>query len=131
MDEDELTLLMTHFKHWHGKGNLVEVAVREGRQVILIFPRFLICNRERCRLMFDSGVFEKMVDETTDAALVSADREVVLETCLENVSPKNQAVLTAFYSHGQSVEEIAETVNRGQSAVKVLLMRLRRSLPRR
>lgn len=58
----------------------------------------------------------------------SSTLQAALEFCLQKVSRKNRDVLTAFYAEGRSVREIAEAAGRGQSAVKMLLMRLRKRL---
>jgi RNA polymerase sigma-70 factor (ECF subfamily) len=84
--------------------------------------------RTQHRLIFDSDVVEKMVDKAAEVALASSDLGTALEGCLKKVSSKNLAILTAFYFQGQSIKEICAAEHRGQSAVKVLLMRLRRSL---
>jgi RNA polymerase sigma-70 factor (ECF subfamily) len=84
--------------------------------------------RERSRLMFDSDVVEQMVDHAANVPDVGSERETALESCLEKVSSNNRAILTAFYCDGHSIKEISKSENRGISAVKILLMRVRRSL---
>ncbi len=84
--------------------------------------------RERKRLLFDSDVAEQMMDEAVDAVLPTPERWAALEVCLEKVSPRNRDVLTAFYSEGKTIPEISVVEKRGESAIKVMLMRVRQSL---
>ena len=84
--------------------------------------------RDQQRFVFDSDVVEQMVDNAAVVARTSSTLKAALEFCLQKVSRKNRDVLTAFYAEGRSVREIAEAAGRGQSAVKMLLMRLRKRL---
>ena len=84
--------------------------------------------RERKRLLFDSDVAEQLMDEAIDVVRQTPERLVALEDCLEKVSDKNRGVLSDFYFHGKTIPEISKTEGRGESAIKVMLMRVRRSL---
>lgn len=84
--------------------------------------------RERRRLLFDSDVAEQMMETAVDAVRQTPERLTALEYCLEKVSRKNRGILTAFYSEEKTIPEISEAEGRGQSAIKVMLMRVRRSL---
>ncbi|MDF1810836.1 MAG: sigma-70 family RNA polymerase sigma factor [Verrucomicrobiales bacterium] len=85
-------------------------------------------NREKERMLFDSDIAEKMVDASAQIVTSNPDCLNALETCLDKVSPKNQRVLTDFYADGKTIHEISEAENRGLSAVKMQLKRLRNSL---
>ena len=84
--------------------------------------------RERKRLLFDSDVAEQMMDEAMDTVRRTPERLAALEDCLDKVSRKNRGMLTAFYFEGRSIREISALEGRGESAIKVMLMRVRRSL---
>lgn len=84
--------------------------------------------RERARYIFDSDIVKKMVDEAEDNVASSDHRSEALEACLAKLSAKNRNLLSAYYAQGESIQEIATSANRGLSAVKVMLMRLRRRL---
>ncbi len=84
--------------------------------------------RERKRLLFDSDVAEQMMDEAAEAVLPTSERWAALEICLEKVERRNRDVLTMFYSEGKTISEISASEGRGESAIKVMLMRLRKSL---
>ena len=70
----------------------------------------------------------QMVDEAELAVTTSGRRSEALEICLGRLSTKNRELLSAYYAQGSSLNEIAISANRGLSAVKVMLMRLRRRL---
>lgn len=84
--------------------------------------------RERQRYLFDSDVVEQMVDEAQHTVASSDHRTEALDACLAKLSAKNRDLLSAYYARGSSIEEIATSANRGLSAVKVMLLRLRRRL---
>ena len=84
--------------------------------------------RDQRRVIFDSDVVERMAEEAVELTDAETATQSALERCLRKVSPRNQAILTAFYTDGESTQTIARLFNRGQSAVKVQLMRLRSRL---
>lgn len=84
--------------------------------------------RDRNRMLFDSDVAEQMMNEAAHVVRQTPERLVALEDCLEKVSAKNRGVLNAFYFQGRSISEISAVEGRGESAIKVMLMRVRRSL---
>ncbi len=85
-------------------------------------------SRVRRRMLFDSDVAEQLMDEAVDVVRQTPERLVALEECLEKVSMKNRGVLSAFYFQGKTISEISAAERRGESAIKVMLMRVRRSL---
>lgn len=84
--------------------------------------------RERKRLLFDSDVAEQMMDEAVEAVLTTPERFAALEVCLGKVDPGKRDILTMFYSEGKTIPEISAEQGRGESAIKILLMRVRQSL---
>ena len=85
-------------------------------------------NRDRKRFVFDSDIVELMVDEASETVEHSSDRTEALGICLRKVSETNREVLSSYYVHGRSMQEIAEASGKGISAVKVMILRLRRKL---
>ena len=69
-----------------------------------------------------------MIDEADEATTSGDHRNKALETCLGNLSTMNRELLSAYYAQGSSLQEIASSSNRGLSAIKVMLLRLRRRL---
>ncbi|MEM7599956.1 MAG: sigma-70 family RNA polymerase sigma factor, partial [Verrucomicrobiota bacterium] len=87
-------------------------------------------NRERERYVFDSDVVEMMAEESQVDTHQASQSEATdaLEACLSRLSEKNREVLSAYYSQGYSVKEVADRFGKGLSSVKVMLLRLRRKL---
>jgi RNA polymerase sigma-70 factor (ECF subfamily) len=84
--------------------------------------------RDQKRFVFDSDIVALMVDEASDMMDSVSDRAAALEACLELLNDRNRETLAAYYVHGKSIQEIAFGQRKGTSALKVLLLRLRRKL---
>jgi RNA polymerase sigma-70 factor, ECF subfamily len=84
--------------------------------------------RESQRYVFDSEVVEQMVVHAEEATQLNPDMEEALAVCLGKLSPKNRESLSAYYTGSRSIQDIAQSQNRGFGAVRIMLMRLRRSL---
>lgn len=85
-------------------------------------------HRKPQQFLFDSDVVEQLVDNAAVVARTSSTLQASLEFCLQKFCRKNREILTAFYTEGRSVCEIAEAAGQGQSAVKMILMQMRKSL---
>lgn len=85
-------------------------------------------NKMRDRLVFDEDVMLAMADETEAAAQTFSARREALERCLQNVNAEQRGLLHAHYIEGRSVRELAQCTGRGESAVKMALLRLRQLL---
>jgi RNA polymerase sigma-70 factor (ECF subfamily) len=84
--------------------------------------------RKNSRYVFDSDVAEQMIDEASERVEAASARQEALESCLSGISQKNRDLLSAYFVRGETLQEIATTTGRGLSALKVAMMRLRRSL---
>ena len=84
--------------------------------------------RSNRRYVFDSDVAEQMIDVANERVEPNSARQEALESCLAKVSSKNRDLLSAYFVRGDTFQEIATTTGRGLSALKVAMMRLRRSL---
>lgn len=85
-------------------------------------------DRMRERLVFDEDVVLAMQDETEAAASMYPERRDALEECLQRLKPEHHFLLRAHYIEGLAIKEIAHTAGRGQSAVKMTLLRIREVL---
>ena len=85
-------------------------------------------DRARDRLIFDEDIVQAMASTSERLAESQSERIDALERCVANLKPEHWETLAAYYVHGHRLREIAEQQNRGLSAVKVMLMRLRESL---
>ena len=85
-------------------------------------------DKSRDRLVFDPDVIESMAAETESIASELPERRRALGKCLEKLTPENRQLLHAHYNAGKSLKDIARETRRGESAVKMIMLRLRRSL---
>lgn len=82
----------------------------------------------RDRLVFDEDVVLAMAEESATAAAGYSARREALDVCLKRLQPEQRGVLNAHYLEGRGVGEIARATGRGESAVKMTLLRLRQLL---
>jgi RNA polymerase sigma-70 factor (ECF subfamily) len=85
-------------------------------------------DRMRDRLVLDEDVVLAMADETEDAAEAFSERREALELCLRRVKAEQREMLRAHYIEGRSVRDIAQSTGRGESAIKMTLLRVRQLL---
>ena len=84
--------------------------------------------RDQKRFLFDSDVVELMADKASETVDAISDRAAALDECLELLSDRNRETLSAYYVQGLSIPEVATAQGKGISALKVMLLRLRRKL---
>jgi RNA polymerase sigma-70 factor (ECF subfamily) len=109
---------------WNPQTRFLSWALAVARYEVLAVIR----DRQRERLMFDDDVALLMADASVKHAEAHDVRSEALARCLEKLQPRHREVLTAHYVFGHAQSAIAEAQGMGLSAVKVLLLRLRRSL---
>ncbi|MBX7211678.1 MAG: sigma-70 family RNA polymerase sigma factor [Verrucomicrobiaceae bacterium] len=85
-------------------------------------------DRMRDRLVLDEDVVLAMADETADAAAAFSERREALEICLGRVKAEQRGLLHAHYLEGRSVRDLSQATGRGESAIKMSLLRLRQLL---
>jgi RNA polymerase sigma-70 factor, ECF subfamily len=105
----------THFLPW---------AFAVARFTILSHFRDL----SRSRLVFDPDVIESMASETEQLATELPERREALGHCLEKLTADQRTLLHQHYVDGLSLREIANSTRRGESALKMTMLRLRRGL---
>ncbi|MEO1496113.1 MAG: sigma-70 family RNA polymerase sigma factor [Planctomycetota bacterium] len=78
----------------------------------------------------DKHVFSEPLMETLAARSVEPDdeRQIALRHCLTQLPQKSRALLRERYGDGAPIKEIAARNNRGVSAIKGALLRIRRTL---
>jgi len=87
-----------------------------------------IRDKMRDRLIFDEDVVLAMAEETETVAEQFEDRREALGECLQKVKPEQRDLLQQHYTVGRSVRELSEATGRSESAVKMILLRLREQL---
>jgi RNA polymerase sigma-70 factor (ECF subfamily) len=88
----------------------------------------LIRDRMRDRLVFDEEVVLAMAQDTEIAAAEFEERREALARCMHKLKPEQRGILNAHYLTGRTIREIATTMQRSESAVKMTLLRLREQL---
>lgn len=83
-------------------------------------------NRDRCVL--DSDLVELLSVEAETQADRFEETRVALRGCLQNLTDDNRQLVEMRYFKSLSINELATSLKRGTSAVKVALLRARRQL---
>ena len=85
-------------------------------------------DQKRDRMLLDAELAESLsVDAERMAGEIESTREA-LRPCLQQLSPENRDLIERRYQRATSVADLAESLNRTVSAVKVALLRIRRQL---
>jgi RNA polymerase sigma-70 factor, ECF subfamily len=87
-----------------------------------------IRDRMRDRLVLDEDLVLAMAEETEAISETFEDRREALEHCVKRVKPDQRKMLHAHYLEGRTVRDIAHSEGRGESAIKMTLLRLRQLL---
>ena len=109
---------------WNPNTEFLPWAFAVARFTILSHVR----DRMRDRLVFDEDVILEMADEAETTASQFEDRREALGTCLQKLKPDQREMLQAHYITGRTVRELSASTGRSESAVKMILLRLREQL---
>ncbi len=109
---------------WRPETDFLPWALAVARFEVLATVR----DRQRERLAFDSDVIELMADESVQAAVEGESRREALDHCTGNLPDRQRRILFGHYVAGFPLAEIASANGMKEGAVKVLLLRVRRSL---
>ncbi len=109
---------------WNADTEFLPWAFAVARFTVLSHLR----DKMRDRLVFDEDVVLAMADDTEAVAAQFEDRREALGTCLEKVQPEQRDLLREHYIAGRGVRELSSAVGRSESAVKMILLRLREQL---
>lgn len=82
--------------------------------------------RERC--MLDTELIETLSQDVAEESSRLEETRVALRECLTRLTEQNRSLIQLRYEHGKSIGSIAEATQRSEEAVKVTLLRIRRSL---
>jgi RNA polymerase sigma-70 factor (ECF subfamily) len=88
----------------------------------------IVRDRMRDRLVFDGDVVLAMAQETETMAVEFEERREALGNCMQRLKAEQRGILHAHYLTGRTVREIANSTQRSESAVKMILLRLREQL---
>ena len=109
---------------WDPQTRFLPWALAVARFEVLAVVR----DRQRERLMFDDDVARMMADASLQHAETHDPRSEALARCAEKLQSRHREALTSHYVFGHTQAEIASAHGLSVGAVKVLLLRLRRSL---
>lgn len=109
---------------WNPETEFLPWAFAVARFTILSQVR----DKMRDRLVFDEDVMLAMATETETAASQFEDRREALGNCLRKLKPDQRDLLQGHYLAGRTVRELSGTTGRSESAVKMILLRLREQL---
>ena len=109
---------------WNPETEFLPWAFAVARFTVLSHLR----DRMRDRLVFGEDVVLAMAEETETAAAQFEDRREALGTCLQKLNPEQRDLLQELYMAGRTVRELSGATGRSESAVKMILLRLREQL---
>ena len=85
-------------------------------------------DRKRDRHLFDDDLLAQFADEATDDAHETSDRILTLRDCLMRLPERNRQLIHLRYGQKQSIRQLAEDMGKKESAMKMMLMRIRQML---
>lgn len=88
----------------------------------------LVRDKARDRLVFDEEVIHAMAAETETAASEFPERRDALRVCLQKVKAEQRSLIDAHYIGGRTLRELAAATERSESALKMMMLRLRQQL---
>lgn len=99
-----------------------------SRKVAFWEVRAYLRDKNRDRHVFTADLVEQLTQREEEQDPAEIETRVALRHCLQAVSKSNRELLSLRYEEGLAIASLANQLGRTQSAVKVALMRLRRSL---
>ena len=85
-------------------------------------------DRKRDRHLFDDDLLAQFAEEATDAEHEAGDRILAMRDCLSRLPDRQRQLINLRYSQNQSVQQLAKDADKKESAMKMMLMRIRQSL---
>ncbi len=111
-------------REWDPQTEFLPWAFAVARFTVLSHIR----DRMRDRLVFDEDVVLAMADETESAAANFEDRREALGACIQKLKLEQREILHEHYISGRTVRDLSNAMNRSESAVKMILLRVREQL---
>jgi RNA polymerase sigma-70 factor (ECF subfamily) len=111
---------------WDSTRPFLPWAFAIARFTVLAYLR----DRGRERLIFDEDVVSSMSSEAELAAERYDDRRDAMRLCFEKLAEKDRELLRLHYVLGRTIKDLAGELERGESALKMNLHRLREQLSR-
>lgn len=117
-------ILWKRSSEWTPGAPYLPWAFAVARFQVLAFLR----DRKRERCLLDSELVEALSDDVATESTRLEETRDALRGCLTHLSEKNRELIQLRYYRGNSIGAIAEALKRSVEAIKVSLLRIRRSL---
>jgi RNA polymerase sigma-70 factor (ECF subfamily) len=85
-------------------------------------------DRKRDRHLFDDELLAQFADEATDVEHEGSDRLLAMRDCLARLPDRHRQLIKLRYGQNQSVRQLAKDTGKKESALKMMLMRIRQTL---
>ena len=117
-------VLWRRSKEWSPGAPFLPWAFAVARFQILAFMR----DRKRERCLLDTELVETLSGDVAAESTRLEESRDALRNCLTRLSEQNRELIQLRYYRGNSIGAIAEALQRSVEAIKVSLLRIRRSL---
>jgi RNA polymerase sigma-70 factor (ECF subfamily) len=87
-----------------------------------------IRDKKRDRCLLDEELVNALASVVEEETSRLDEHRTALRACMKKLNDKNLKLLRRRYFGGRSIQQLAATSQRGESAIKVALMRIRQSL---
>ena len=87
-----------------------------------------IRDRKRDRHIFNDDLLARFAEESEAFSAREEEKELALRDCLSNLPVNQRQVISLRYEEDQSVKELAISLGKKESAMKMMLMRIRKRL---
>ena len=78
--------------------------------------------------MFDDELLAQFADEAADAEHEAGERILAMRDCLSRLPDRQRQLINLRYGQNRSVKQLAKDADKKESAMKMMLMRIRQSL---
>ena len=85
-------------------------------------------DRKRDRHLFDDDLLAQFSDEETYAGNEADERILAMRDCLSRLPDRQRQLINLRYSKNRSVKQLAKDADKKESAMKMMLMRIRQAL---
>ena len=85
-------------------------------------------DRSREGELLDITLVDTVAEHSRRLAENVEDRQVALQQCMQELSPNHRKLIEQKYVHAKSIQDLSLANERGESAVKVALLRIRKKL---
>ena len=85
-------------------------------------------DRKRDRHLFDDELLSQFADEAKDTDCEDGDSMLAMRDCLMRLPAQHRQLINLRYSQNRSIGQLAKDAGKKESAMKMMLMRIRQTL---